>query len=161
MLRLAPVTMLFLVCLVSPSFGDEKKLAFDPDKLVSLLGAKPLKPGADADDLQKKLVERYNTGVRIYELQLAAFKLGRATASQLIQGGKLVLDAELALKDKPADRVVVLEKIVTLAQMNESVVELLVNVGTANPAALETARYERIGAEIELLKEKKAPSSRK
>lgn len=157
MLRTALGAVLVLTCLQAASFAGDKKPGFDPDKLSSLLGAKPLKPGPGADDLQKKLVERYNSGVRIYELQLDAYKKKRATAQQVIQAARLVLDAELALKSKRDERVAVREKMVAVAEMNESVVEELVAVGQANAADRETTRYERITAEVELLKEKKGP----
>jgi hypothetical protein len=125
----------------------------DP-KLPALLTAKPLKEDPKDDELRKLLKARYNAAVdevaTLYKMYLA----GRGNIDGFIDAGQRLVKAGLELHDKPADKIALLTQFVELAREAEKIAEARMGFsGTA--AEFYRVRYQRLDAEIQLLRAKR------
>jgi hypothetical protein len=157
----------FLV-LAGAAFLAGSVLAAQPDrpperrerKVPALLKAEPIQPDKKDDELHRLLKERYNEAVAELAALYAEFQhggLGRSPMDTAFhQASQRLLHAGLELKEKPADKVALLEQYVELQKFVEKFHQDLVNAGHEPPTLLHQARYYRIDAEIQLLRAKKA-----
>jgi hypothetical protein len=134
--------------------------AADEDKLPAVLDNKPLEPAKGDDEERKLLKERYNAALRELQSRFLIFEAGKGTLETLSDAAKRVLDSELELCVKPAERIGVREKYLELARVAEKVQQARRDAGNASIADLEQARYFRIDAELKLLREKKAAEAK-
>src|SRR5262249_134505 len=108
------------------------------------------------DELRKLLKARYNAALRETKGRFMQFLAGKTTPELLADGGRRLLRAELELCDKPADRVKVREKFLTLAKEVERIQRERYDAGRIDEPDMAQAEHQRLDAEIELLREKKA-----
>jgi hypothetical protein len=137
--------------------SEEEKL---PAALAELMKAKPLKPAPGDDDLRKLLKERYNTALEVLQYRVEEYNAGRRSSDYLADTARLILDVKLDLAERPADRVAVREQYVELTRWIEKYAEVRAKSPSGSPIDLLQARYLRLGAEVELLKEKRAAKGR-
>ena len=110
----------------------------------------------DYDHLRKLLKERYNAALAAATVRFMEFLAGRSTLNEgLYRAARRLLDAEMDLSDKPADRIKVREKFLALAKDLEEIERGRHQAGRTSPAEYETARYFRLTAEVDLLKAKR------
>src|SRR5438093_765592 len=119
MSRRVLVLFLVLACLAGAPAMVQDKADDGLKKLSAILDAKPLVAGADADDLQRKLTERYNTALRLYQIREAGSIRGTVGPDQVVEAARLLLHAELALKSKPQEQLPVRKKMVDVAKWYE------------------------------------------
>jgi len=126
------------------------------EPLPGLLQRTPRKAAADADELQKKLVERYNEAVREVA-NLMRLSRGPASASDasLIDAVRRLVEADLELADKRDNRLALLKEYVDYLKRAEQETELLLRAGGARGTSetdLARIRNARLSAEIRLLR---------
>jgi hypothetical protein len=132
----------------------------DDVKLPAVLEGKPLEAAKGDDELRKLLKARYNAALQETKGRFMQLLAGKATSETLADCGRRLLRSELELCDKPADRVKVREKWLTLAKEVERVQKLRYDAGRIDVAEMAQAEFNRLDAEIELLREKKAAETK-
>jgi beta-lactamase regulating signal transducer with metallopeptidase domain len=121
---------------------------------LALYDAKPLTISPGDDELHKLLKQKYNAALAKMTYYLSTFQTGNASLGDLSAAAKSVLDAELALDEKPPRDLQALERYLEFMKYLEKMAESKLSVGGAggeNPV-LEVAqmREARLGAEIKL-----------
>ena len=125
-------------------------------KLPAVLEGKPLEPAKDDDEMRKLLKGRYNAALREAKGRYGQFLAGKVTAEALAPSTRRLLRAELALCDKAADRIKVREQFLLMAKEVERIIKLRHDAGRIEEPEVAQAEHDRLDAEIELLREKKA-----
>jgi hypothetical protein len=136
------------------------RAARDEDKLPAVLENKPLEPAKGDDEERKLLKERYNAALAELRARYQRFEAGNDTLDALFDAARRVLDSELELCGKAAERVAVREKYLELAREVEKIQQARVDAGRAGAQDLEQARYLRIDAQLQLLRAKKAAEAK-
>ena len=134
---------------------QDKKPAGKEEKAPAVLRAEPLKIEAGDDELTKLLKARYNAAVAELQARSKALESGNGTVEDIFGAARKVLRSELALSDKPADRIAVREKYLELERAAEKVATIRFQAGKLSDADLAAARYSRLDAEVQLLKAKR------
>jgi hypothetical protein len=131
-------------------------------RLPALLTAKPLKAEPKDDALRKLLKARYNEAVgelkALYEEEDYASKNGvdRLThVGDLHEPWHRLVEAGLELCDKPAEKVALLSQYLEVAKEAEKLTQARYDAGRVRSSDLHQARYERLDAEILLLRTKR------
>ena len=124
-------------------------------KLPALLTAKPLKEDPKDDELQKLLKARYNEAVGEVKEIYESWIKGKVIIGSFAGAGQRLVQAGLELYDKPADRVELLTQFVELTKEAEKSAQALHDIGKLASADLHRARYQRLDAEIQLLRAKR------
>lgn len=115
----------------------------------------------DGDDLRKLLKERYATARAEIAEQTRQMKFARFDVNEFLGASQRLLRSGLELFDDPKDRVAFLSKHVkTLKSMEESM-QARVNAGRGKMIDLFRVRYDRLDAEIHLLRAKREPDKAK
>jgi hypothetical protein len=127
------------------------------DKRPRILERKPRTTPRDATELEKVLLERYNTAVD--EVQIVASRLDdqiHGADEDLRQAVVHLVDAELDLAKKQAERETVLAEYVAFLAEAERILKEQLQAGAKNTTLREVkrAQYLRLDAEARLLREK-------
>jgi hypothetical protein len=152
---LAGLALALMFGLSSPARGQpaDELIA----KLLDLSKEKAkLTPGKDDDELRQLLIARYNVAVEELKLRCEDFKKHLATKVAVVEAGKHLLEAELELQTKPADRLRVLERTADLLRWYEKRVEAALKDGLIPRAELLRVRFVRLSMEIDIAKTKQA-----
>src|SRR5262245_18529224 len=173
--------MLVVLSLLTPTFtsraaADEKKSTPDflkrvPDAVAQVRRLppeekKPLpdslkrparKPAADANDLTKLLIERYNAVREEAQRGLATWKEGYSSLDdpRIVEPVRRLVDAELELITKREERLKLLEEHLKFLQEIERILKERDELGGARgvkPEDVARARYYRLEAEIRLVR---------
>jgi hypothetical protein len=132
-------------------------IAYAGDKRAQILERKPRTTPKDATELEKVLIERYNTAVD--EVQLVAARLDdqiHGADEDLRQAVVHLVDAELDLAKKQAEREKVLVEYVAFLAEAERVLKEQLQAGAKNITLrdVKRAQYFRLEAQSRLLREK-------
>jgi outer membrane PBP1 activator LpoA protein len=110
-----------------------------------------IKPTArDSDEVKKLLVQRRDVLVLGVKVKKEAYDAGRLTLDDLQQVSKQLLEAELELVMKAADRIAAHQRRFKLAYEVEEVVTARYKAGRESVGNLYQARADRLAAEIAL-----------
>lgn len=155
MRRLHDMLPLVLVFLTLPHVQAQEK---DPPefKLPALFAGKPLKIDGNEDELQRLLKERYNIALDDLQIAAALINKGNATPSILADPAKRFVPAALELATTSNEQIALLSQYVGLTRIVEREYEVRVAAGALAPASLNRAKYERLDAEILLLRTRRA-----
>ena len=107
-------------------------------------------------EVEKILRERLTVLEEAVKLRSEAHRTGSATLSSMLVANQAVLEAELELASKAADRVRIRKDLLKNAEMLEKAVEELVKSAEAPRMDLLSARANRLRAKADLLLERKA-----
>jgi hypothetical protein len=129
-------------------------------KLPAILTAKPLQAGPGDDDLRKLLIARYNAAVAEAAGRIQEFQTGHCNLEAMAGVARRLVDSGLELRDKAADQVTLREQFLELAKEIEKIVQVRFEAGRISPADLELAHYERLDAEIQVLKARRKAAGR-
>jgi len=124
-------------------------------RMAALLNSEPLKPAPGDDELQRLLKERYNNALRAVKLSQYAYEAGTSRISRLCAASRNLVEAELALVDKPRDEIRVVERYVEFAYKTWKGTEDKLKGGGVtgfSPIDEAEARAARFEAEIKLLR---------
>ncbi|MCI0376356.1 MAG: hypothetical protein L0215_01990 [Gemmataceae bacterium] len=121
-------------------------------KVLAFLKPVDVKP--EDSDLQKKLKERHNVGVKLAEERVAEYKKGVRDVTFVFEAARLVADAKLDLAQNAQEKTVVLEQVLDVAKLIEHHLQQQIEKGFGSKADLERAKFGRLSVEIELLKAK-------
>jgi hypothetical protein len=124
-------------------------------KLVEIVSKKPIVTGPVDDELQSLLLARRDVAMRRAKALQSLFANGEISSDNYFDGISLVLDAQHALTDNPADYVQILDVRLVIAKAMESRVKADQEAGRSTLADVENARYRRLSVEIDLLRAKK------
>ena len=112
---------------------------------LALYDTKPLTISPGDDELHKLLKQKYNAALAKMTYYLSTFQTGNASLGDLSAAAKSVLDAELALDEKPPRDLQGLERYLEFTKYLEKMAESKLSVGGAggeNPV-LEVAQMRR------------------
>jgi hypothetical protein len=129
--------------------------------LPAILKAKPLKPGPGDDELRKLLIARYNTAVAEMAARYTEFLAGRTPMEDFVAVARRLVHSGVELSDKPADQLAFREQFLELAKEVERAQQARHEAGRISVADLESARYLRLDAEVEVLKAKRKATAQK
>jgi len=148
--------LLLSSALAGPAVADPTGREPDPaeEPTPAYLKREPLKPAPGDTPLRKLEKERFNAALAAAQARYLEYLSGRGTIEITLDSVQRLADAELALTDKPAERVAILERGLGLYRDAEKVAELRFEAGKITLADREEARYLRLNAEIRLLREK-------
>jgi len=133
-----------------PSVHAQRILKFSP-KVMEVLSAPPLELKDDDSQLLRLKKERFNAALNEAKARFDLYKRGLTKLPDLIEVGQRLFSAELALYDKPEDRVRVLQHHLDVYSEAEGNLERQVKEGLATQADLEQLRYNKASVEIDLL----------
>jgi hypothetical protein len=131
------------------------------------LSAKPFKEEPKDDDLRKLLKAQYNEALGelkdYYELENAANRNGvtlRGDPDDLYGPWQRLVRAGLELCDKPDEKIALLKQYLEMTKEAEKVAQQRYDTGRVRIGALNRARYERLGAEVQLIRAKREADKR-
>jgi hypothetical protein len=150
--RLLPLVI--ALALVGDAGAQERQERKDRHlkKIAKLLGKPAPAPPTDGGELQRLLAQRLAVAGQAYEAAARQYGQGLGSLKDLMRETRRFLAAELATKTTPKGRIAVLEKAVAVAREHEKLIEELVNAGGAPQILLQDAQYDRLTAQINLLK---------
>jgi hypothetical protein len=131
------------------------------EKAPALLTGQPLKEDSKDDELRKLQKARYNEALFEVEGLTKLYQLARASYDSLAEARQRLLQAGLELCDKPADKVALLTQFVERTRAAEKIAQARHEAGRGTESALHRARYQRLDAEIQLLRAKRAADQAK
>jgi hypothetical protein len=144
-----------LMVLIGPAFGQTGR---EPDPaeeaLPAYLKREPLKPAEGDSALRKLQKERFNAALATTKARYQEYLAGRGTTDMLLDSVQRLTTADLELTDKPAERIAILEKRLALYREADKIMEARYQAGRISLADREEMRYQRLDAEIQLLREK-------
>lgn len=145
-------TWFWLTLLIVPAAQAQEPKDEPEVKLPALLSAKPIKENAKDDELTKLLKERYNTAVSEVKELYEMYQRGRGTIDTFTEAAQRLVKAGLEVHEKPADRVTLLTQFVELSKEVEKQAKERFEAGRILSADYYRTRYQRIDAEIQLLR---------
>jgi hypothetical protein len=139
--------------------GEER----DPSKvkLPALLSAKALAALPGDDEPRKLLKAKYNEAAGEAKSCYQEYWRGDCSQDQLYGACKRLVQASLELTDKQAERVALLTRYVETTAAAEKIMQERFEVGRCSIGDVHRARYERLDAEIRLLRAKREPEKTK
>src|SRR6266481_5041864 len=138
------------VIVFQPCARAQRVLKFSP-KVLEVLSTPPLELKDDDTQLNRLKKERFNAALNEAKARFDLYKRGLTKLPDLIEVGQRLFSAELALYDKPEDRVRVLQHHLDVYNEAEGNLERQVKEGLATQADLEQLRYNKASVEIDLL----------
>jgi len=145
---------LVLLVFVVGSSGRGFLVQADPEgKMPRILTAKPIKTAENDDELRKLLIARYNAAVAEMQARYQQYQNDPSVTGEAFYGvARRLGEAGMELRDKPADQVSMCEELLELQKYFVKHAEAKFEAGLIGRADLERARYQRIDAEIHLLR---------
>jgi hypothetical protein len=125
------------------------------EKLPSIIASKPLNSAPGDDELRKLLIARYNAAVAEMAARFKEFQAGHCSLESMADAARHIVNSGLELSDKPAEQLELREKFLELEKEIEKIAQARFEAGRIPPADLERARYERLDAEVQVLKAKR------
>ena len=129
-----------------PADADEPPVVA---KVRPILKAKPVEPSKNDDELKKLLKARYNTAVRLLRAAYDRVESGRDTPESLFAAGAILTLVVIA------DQIAMRELYLEIAKEVEKFTETRFQDQRISVMELESVRYQRLTAEIELIRAKK------
>ncbi|MFO0878273.1 MAG: hypothetical protein U0840_13055 [Gemmataceae bacterium] len=127
------------------------------DRLLKLSKEKQRAKAGPGDDALRGLqVQRYNVALEELRLRCEDFKRNLTPKVTVFEAGRNLLQAELELQTRPADRVKVLEEVVELMRWYEKRMEQREKDNLITRADLRRVQYTRLSLEIDLAKLKQS-----
>jgi hypothetical protein len=128
-------------------------------KQPAILSVKPDAEDPKDDELQKLIRARYNAALLEVQTVRGLFMGGKATFDTVADAGRRLLQAGLEFHRTPEARGELLTNYVELMREYENGIEQKANGGAESVQALHKARFERLNAEIQLLRFKRATAA--
>ena len=155
------------LCLLLPLVGSSAAQAPQPQKppdqpgveLPAFLSAQPLKEDSKDDELRKLLKARYNAALGelkgLYKERLLPGVDRLDNLDDLYGPWQRLVQAGLELCDTPVEKVAVLTPYVEMTKETEKTEQARYEAGRVTITSLHRARYQRLDAEIQLLRAKR------
>jgi hypothetical protein len=126
-------------------------------KAPALLTRLPLKVDTKDDEMRKLLKARYNEALAEVEGLTRMFQMAVAGVSydSVAEARQRLLQAGLELCDRPADKVALLTQFVELSKETEKIAQARLEAARGSDSAIHRFRYQRLDAEIQLLRAKR------
>jgi outer membrane protein TolC len=115
----------------------------------------------DSAEVKKLLTERRDELRTALRLTEEMYKTGGADFGKVLEVSRLLLRAELALAEKPAERIATLQRHFKIVCEMEDVTRARYEAGQITKADLHLMRAERLSVEIELLRAGGKPERKK
>jgi hypothetical protein len=139
-----------------------QELPDEPEvNLPALLSTKPLKEDPRDDEARKLLKACYDEALGEAKGLYEDYVRGRAGQDEVYGSWQRLVDAGLELCSKPAERVALLTQYVEMAKEAEKIAKERYEAGRWRIGGLHRARYERLDAEIHLLRAKREADAAK
>ena len=145
---LISMTMMSSPCLAQ---GDEPRSIIGP-RLSALLESEEMQPNDEDSHLKKLMKARYNAVLLELNERHDGMLKGLQTLDQMIDAGRRLLDAELALASTDEDKAAVLERAIGVVEEFERKLELRLKNNFGSTANLYRMRYGRLNLAVELEK---------
>ena len=124
-------------------------------KLPALVSAKPLPPVPGEDESRKLLREKRNEAVAAARSSYEEFMKGRGRSDDMYRSCQRVVEAGLELCATPAEKVALLTQLVEVMAEVDKDMQSRHAVARASAGDVHRARYERLDAEVRLLRAKR------
>lgn len=122
------------------------------DKLLELSKTKKrIKLEKDAPEKQRLLVARYHLALEELQLRCQDFRSNLVTKEKVFEAGRNLLESELEVYSKPAEKARVLEKSIELFRWYEKRLEASLKAGLIPRADLLQLQYRRMSLELALM----------
>src|SRR5262249_20172181 len=151
-LLVVPAIACVLALAVRPTTGQPP--ASPEEKLPAILTPEPMKAAPGDDELRKLLIARYNAAVAEMQARYREFLAGRSSLDSMIEPARHLMDSQLEVTEKPADQIAVREKYLELMKGFEKLQQARFEAARIPTSEVESARYLRLDAEVQLLKAK-------
>jgi hypothetical protein len=155
----------WLALVLLPLLTNGRLLAQEKDppevKLPALCNYKPLKVDPKDDEFKRLAVARYNEAITELQVLSRRVEAGAIDFTMLFYPGQNVFQAAQEVFEKPADRLTLHNDYLELTKEVEKIYEAQYQFGKIGKLPLNRARYNRIDAEIELLRYKRAAEKAK
>jgi hypothetical protein len=148
-------SLLLMLASNSAAQAPQPQLDQPETKLPALLTAKPLTEDPKDDELRKLLKARYNEAVGEVKEIYEKWRLGRVIIEAFADAAQRLVQAGVELYDKPDEKVALLTQFVELTKESVKSAQTLYDAGKLAKADLHRARYQRLDAEIQLLRAKR------
>ena len=148
-------SLLLMLASRSPALAPQPQPGQREAKEPALLTARPLKEDPKDDELRKLLKARYNEALGEVQGLYRMFQTARASLDSFAEAEQRLVQAGLELCDKPADKVALLTQYVELTRAAEKVAQARFEAARGTESAVRRARYQRLDAEIQLLRAKR------
>lgn len=116
---------------------------------------KPVAETPDDDDLVKKLKERHNVAVKLFDARIAEYRRNVADLLQVLDAARLVVEAKLDLAPDRDAQLLVFEQAHEVATLIEGHFQKLRDAGLGSASDLERAKLARLNVEVQILKLKR------
>ncbi len=126
-----------------------------------LLTAEPLKDDPTDDELRKLLKARYNEALGEVQGQYRLYQKGQGTLESVTEAERRLVQAGLEVYDRPADKIALLAQYVELARATEKMAQARLEAARGTDMAVRRARYQRLDAEIQLLRARREAAKAK
>jgi hypothetical protein len=139
--------------------GTQPESAEDVAKVSALLDAEPLTRAPGDDELRWHMKQRLNAALQVLQVSSQQFKTGvpgvdqPELQSRSIAAAHRVAACQLDLAQNQQERIEALERMVALTRQQERFCSANAAAGIISTVVLDVARYERLDAEVNLLKE--------
>ncbi len=124
-------------------------------KVPDLVTGQPFKEDPKDDELRKLLKARYNEALVEVEGLTRMYQMARASYDSVAEARQRLLQAGLELCEKPADKVALLTQFVESTKESEKLVRAHLEAARGTESAIHRLRYQRLDAEIQLLRAKR------
>lgn len=109
----------------------------------------------DDDEFVKKLKERHNVAVKLFEARIAEYRRNVGDLLQVLDAARLVIEAKLDLAPDRDAQLEVYQQAHEVAHMVEAHFQKLRDAGLGAASDLERAKLARLNVEIQILKLKR------
>jgi hypothetical protein len=149
-------SLLLILAGTSAAQAPQRQPGQGDTKAPAVLTGQPLKEDPGDDELHKLLKARYNEALLEVEGLTKLYQMARASYDSLAEARQRLLQAGLELCDRPADKVALLTRYVEQTRETEKLAQARHEAGRGTESAIHRARYQRLDAEIQLLRAKRA-----
>jgi hypothetical protein len=148
-------SLLLVVLSSSLAQAPQPQPAQQEAKAPSLQDAKPLKEGAKDDELRKLQKARYNEALAEFQLVCDLYRFARVQDEPVVEAAQRLVRAGLEVYDKPADKIALLTEYLKITTVAEQHAHAHFKSAKTNMVPVHKARYQRLDAEIQLLRAKR------
>jgi predicted transcriptional regulator len=118
---------------------------------------KPVEVSDDDDELARKLKERHNVAVKLFEARVEDYRRSFGTLALALDAGRQVVDAKLDLATSRDEQLAVYEGALEVARAIEKHFQELSEAGVGSTTDLQRAKLARVTVEVQILKLKRQP----
>lgn len=135
-----------------PPADSDDRATIDP-KILDFI--KPVTTDDDDDELLKKMKERHNVAVKLFEARVEDYQRNFGNLALVLDAARQALDAKLDLSADRDQQLAVYEQALEAARLIEQHFEKLSEAGVGSQSDLQRSKLARVTVEVQILKLKR------